>query len=258
MFRSRFLLKITRPHSEKSIDWTVLLLALWSQSSPVSDLSTAVTASWSWRRRLAFLASKHRQPSPGVSSLSSAGRSASSLPADQTNKQSIPWLSQVQVLWWDSVLVLISALWGLCKVLRFKDGTSVRTRFLRSCSAHQLSGVWRGAAALWISSRMWRLWVGVSGVVWTTDRCECFTSEQMFCMLSSRRSHLQSVWIFTKETFYSLKMFKIQICAHNLDLIWNRRLENLNVHSLIFLKRPDHKGIWGFYIYLSIKIWMNL
>lgn len=87
---------------------------------------------------------------------------------NQRNKPSSE--CQLQVFRQDSVLVLlktpsahlISALWGLRKVLSFKDGPSVQKQFHHSCSAHQLSGVWRGAAALWMYSQIWKYVCGCS------------------------------------------------------------------------------------------------
>lgn len=170
---------------------TVVLLTLWAPSSTVSDLAepgdtdVSVLLLSLHRNQLVlihttgFLAS-YKQLMPALTWCQK------SLDPQQKNKWINKCLSEavciqpdhgadkhrvtpccprtVSALSLDSVLILlktasvylISALRGLYKVLSFKNGPSVQKHFLHSCSAHQLSEVWRGAAALWMCSQIWK------------------------------------------------------------------------------------------------------
>lgn len=151
----------------------------------------------------------------------------------EARRQVVLWTSQLHVLRLGSAVVLlkmlnthlISNLRGLYKVLSFKDRPPVKKHFLHLCSAHQLSGVWRGAAALWIYCQIWNYVCGCfppsDSVEWSSVWGGCRLKQQivyfmykwMFCRLPSLQ--LQSVWILQKETFVSLKIFKLYYWALN-------------------------------------------
>lgn len=125
-------------------------IAFWPPKTGRCQPPPGVSGQWS-----------HRKEQTNEATNVSTSQSARSLPTLYTNTHThaVPSalsLDSVLILLKTASVYLICALRGLCKVLSFKNGPSVQKYFLHSCSARRLSGVWRGAAALWICSQIWK------------------------------------------------------------------------------------------------------
>lgn len=209
--------------SQKSMGCAVILLVLWALTS------SGLRPHWARRHRCVRAAAVSASHPAGpdtcsllkphlVSALSGATAKSNKLSAARSLPTQTPCCPlDVAALSLDSVLILlktasvylISALRGLCKVLSFKNGPSVQKHFLHLCSAHRLSGVWRGAAALWICSQICKYVRGCFSCSDSAEWSDVWTDRVLFMCANgcsadcSLCSHVKSYLYFIKKTFKS-------------------------------------------------------